>query len=439
MLPKVSIIGRPNVGKSTLFNRLASGGQRALTVDRPGMTRDRKYATVSWEGIHFEIIDTGGFVVGSKESMLEKIKDQVDRAMDESELFLFLTDVKDGYTVLDQEIYHYIRAVAKPIIMVVNKVDSEKWLPHINDFFKNGCQIILPVSAEHKRGIEELLEQLTGMLSTRVSAMEETPVAAKICVIGRPNVGKSSLINRLIADERLIVSEMPGTTRDAVDIALNYNKQRYVIVDTAGLRKKWKGKEITEDLSARMAVQSIKRADIAFLVIDAFSGITSQDAAIGGLSRKFGKGLIILVNKWDLVTKDSGTINEFEKERMEKMKFLSFAPCLYVSAKTGLRVSRIMAEVEKITGTLTKRVPTPELNHFLRDMGGRGAESAMKVQYIVQAGVKPPHFILFSSSRAKIPMHYLRFISHRIHEKFEFYGTPLVVSVKTKRGRQTTA
>ena len=427
------------MGKSTLFNRLAGQGRKALTVDRPGMTRDRKYATVSWSGVYFEIIDTGGFVVKPKESMLLKIKAQVDRAMEESDLFLFLTDVREGYTVLDQEIYSYIRALAKPIIGVVNKVDTDKWMTEISDFFRNGCPAVLPISAENIRGIDELLDRIIEILPRKVESIESVKVAAKICVIGRPNVGKSSLVNRLIADDRLIVSATPGTTRDSVDIDFNFKKKCYRIVDTAGLRKKRRGREITEELCYRMAIRSIKKADIALLVIDAADGITSQDTAIGGLSHQHGKGLVILMNKWDLPVKDTHTMTEFEKERQEKMKFLSFAPSLYVSAKTGLRISKIMGLVEQIVASQCRRIPTPQLNAFLKNMHNAGNGTAGKIQYITQTGIKPPHFVLFTNRRSKLPMNYIRFIRNQICEHFNFFGTPLMLSVKTRKGKQTTA
>lgn len=444
--PLVAIIGRPNVGKSTLFNRL-TGSRKAIVGDEPGITRDRMYGEVDWKAKTFRLVDTGGIVPDDDAIIPANIFKQASHAINESKAIIWVVDSRAGITPLDEELAVLLRNTGKPIFIAANKVESKRVEEEAGEFYRFGYELT-PVSAEHGTGVGDLLDEVFGVLE-----FEDLPEAAKeneikLAIIGRPNVGKSSLLNNILGEERVIVSPIAGTTRDAIDTHLTVDDQKYVLIDTAGIRRKGKTTEMAEKLSVIMAKKALERADVAVLMIDAVEGVTSLDANIGGYAVDSGCSIIIAVNKWDAVEeKETNTIYEFERGLRRQMKFLDWAPVVTISALTGQRVTKILPLVAKAYEARNLRVPTSRLNSFFeasvsQPKGGsapapvKGGFSRLKVQFLTQAGIRPPLFILFTSGgKAGLHFSYLRYIENRLREEFEFFATPirLIERHKTKK------
>lgn len=361
----VAIVGRPNVGKSTLFNRLY-GRSRAIVIDEPGATRDRNYAVCTWLDKSFTLIDTGGFEPATTEKILRQMREQSQLAIEESDIILFLMDVKQGLTPSDREIARILRETEKPVFYVVNKVDGPRHENLAYEFHELGIDQIYTISAQHGVGVSDLMDDLAVYLPETVVPAEEQEERIKIAVIGKPNVGKSSLVNKILGFERTIVNDIPGTTRDAIDTPFTVNGKPYTLIDTAGIRRKSRVSLVLEKYSVIQAMKTLDRCDIALHLIDAQEGITEQDAKIAGLALERGVATILLVNKWDLVEKDNSTVGQYVKDIKDQLKFLDFAPILFVSAVTGQRIHRIFETVEQVYAEATKRVNTGELNRAMR-------------------------------------------------------------------------
>ena len=427
--PVVAIVGRPNVGKSTLFNVLA-GDKISIVKDTPGVTRDRIYADVSWLDNDFTIIDTGGIEPDSGDVILSQMREQAQIAIDTADVIIFITDVHQGLVDSDSEVADMLRRSHKPVILVVNKVDSfEKMMPDVYEFYNLGIGEPFPISAVNKLGFGEVLDEVVSHFPEG-SDTDEEDERPKVAIIGKPNVGKSSIINKLVGKNRVIVSDIAGTTRDAIDTAIKYNGKEYVFIDTAGLRRKSKIKEDLERFSIIRTVAAVERADIAILVIDATEGVTEQDAKIAGIAHERGKGIIIAVNKWDDIEKNDKTIYEFTNKIKDTLAFMSYAEIIFVSAKTGQRLNKIYELVDHIVDAQTMRIPTGVLNEILTeavamkqppsDKGKR-----LKIYYMTQVSVKPPTFVMFVNDVALTHFSYTRYIENRIRESFGFRGTSI--------------
>ena len=427
--PIVAVVGRPNVGKSTLFNSLC--GQRiSIVKDTPGVTRDRIYAEVSWLNHNFTLIDTGGIEPDTGDIILSQMREQAEIAIETADVIIFMTDVKQGLVDSDSKVADMLRRSHKPVILVVNKVDSfEKMMPDVYEFYDLGIGEPFPISAVNKLGFGEVLDEVVSHFPEGSDTDEEDD-RPKVAIIGKPNVGKSSIINKLVGKNRVIVSDIAGTTRDAIDTAIKYNGKEYVFIDTAGLRRKSKIKEDLERFSIIRTVAAVERADIAILVIDATEGVTEQDAKIAGIAHERGKGIIIAVNKWDDIEKNDKTIYEFTNKIKDTLAFMSYAEIIFVSAKTGQRLNKIYELVDHIVDAQTMRIPTGVLNEILTeavamkqppsDKGKR-----LKIYYMTQVSVKPPTFVMFVNDVALTHFSYTRYIENRIRESFGFRGTSI--------------
>lgn len=445
--PLVAIIGRPNVGKSTLFNRL-TGSRKAIVGDAPGITRDRMFGEVEWKARTFRLVDTGGIVPDDEAVIPANIFKQASFAIDESAAIIWVLDSRAGITPLDEELGVLLRNTGKPVIIAANKVESKTVENEAGEFYKFGFELS-PISSEHGTGVGDLLDMVFDHLEFEDVGEEQASTEIKLAIIGRPNVGKSSLLNKLLGEERVIVSPIPGTTRDAIDTHLTVDGRDYLLIDTAGIRRKGKTTEMAEKLSVIMAKKSLERADVAILVIDAVEGVTNLDANIAGYAVDSGCSVIIAVNKWDAVEeKETNTIYEFERSLRMAMKFLDWAPIVTASALTGQRVTKILPLVADAYEARNQRIQTSRLNRFFEDMisqpkGGtapapvKGGFSRLKVQFLTQAGIRPPLFILFTSGgKAGLHFSYLRYVENRLREEFGFFATPirLVERHKPKRG-----
>ena len=464
--PLVAIIGRPNVGKSTLFNRL-TGTRKAIVGDEPGITRDRIYGEVEWRGETFELVDTGGIVPDDDAIIPAKIFKQAGFAIEKAEAIVWVVDARAGVTPLDEEIAVLLRSLSKPIFIAANKAESKKVEDEAGEFYQFGFELT-PVSAEHGTGVGDLLDKLADTLgaaggnpsdSEGVEAEENTgddtlPIGrdsafddeVKLAIIGRPNVGKSSLLNQLLGEERVIVSPIAGTTRDAIDTRLEADGRKFLLIDTAGIRRKGKTTEMAEKLSVIMAKKALERADVAILVIDAVEGVTNLDANIAGYAVDSGCSVIIAVNKWDAVEeKETNTIYRFEDSLRQQMKFLDWAPVVTISALTGQRLTKVLPLVVKAYDARKHRVPTSQLNKFFEEnisqpRGGtapapvKGGVSRLRVKYITQGGTRPPLFVLFTAGGSKGGLHfsYLRYVENRLRDEFGFYATPIRIKERRK-------
>lgn len=448
----VAIVGRPNVGKSTLFNRLI-GERRAIVGDEPGITRDRIYGEVDWAGHRFNLVDTGGIVPDDDAVIPANIFRQAGRAIEESQLLIWVVDARRGITQLDQELAQLLRSSGKPVIVAANKIDSSKLEAESTEFYQFGFEEVIPVSAEQGIGVGELLDGVVELLDqTRIHPDEnesEEPREIRLAIVGRPNVGKSSLLNRLLGEERVIVSPVAGTTRDAIDTVLQSGAQTFRIIDTAGIRRKGKTDEMAEKLSVIMARKSLERADVAIVVIDAEEGATGLDATIAGYAVDSGCSVIIAVNKWDAVRdKETNTASEFEATLRSRMKFLEWAPVITLSALTGQRVERILPLVQKANEARNFRVPTSQLNDFFekaiaQPRGGvapapaKGGVSRLRVQYLTQAGIRPPTFVVFTAGgKPGLHFSYERYLQNQLRKEFEFFATPLRIIEKHKKRKK---
>ncbi|HEX8735440.1 MAG TPA: ribosome biogenesis GTPase Der [Pyrinomonadaceae bacterium] len=435
--PLVAIIGRPNVGKSTLFNRL-TGSRKSIVGDEPGITRDRIYGEVEWKAKKFELVDTGGIVPDDEAIIPANIFKQASFAINQAQAIIWVLDARAGAIPLDEEIGIMLRNIGKPVFIAANKSESRKIEEESAEFYKFGFGLV-PVSAEHGNGIGDLLDEVFDVLEFPEESEEDEQKEIKLAIIGRPNVGKSSLLNKILGEERVIVSPIAGTTRDAIDTELTVDNQKFLLIDTAGIRRKGKTTEMAEKLSVIMARKSLERADVAILIIDAVEGVTNLDANIAGYAVEEGCSVIIAVNKWDAVEeKETNTIYEFEREVRREMKFLDFAPIVTISALTGQRVQKILPLVAQANEARNLRIQTSKLNQFFEDnitqpKGGgapapvKGGFSRLHVQFITQAGIRPPLFILFTSGGGKAGLHfsYMRYIENRLREEFDFFATPI--------------
>lgn len=445
----MAVIGRPNVGKSTLFNRL-TGSRKSIVGDEPGITRDRIYGEVEWKARTFALVDTGGIVPDDEAIIPANIFKQASFAIEEAQAIIWVADSRAGVTPLDEELAVLLRNTGKPIFIAANKAESRKIEEEAAEFYQFGFNLI-PISAEHGNGVGDLLDEVFEVLEFEEETDEEEQKDIKLAIIGRPNVGKSSLLNKILGEERVIVSPIAGTTRDAIDTNLTVDGQNFVLIDTAGIRRKGKTTEMAEKLSVIMARKSLERADVAIMVIDAVEGVTSLDANIAGYAVESGCSVIIAVNKWDaLDEKETNTIYRFEDDLRQKMKFLDWAPMITISALSGQRVEKILPLVVKANEARNLRVPTSRLNEFFEQAisqpkGGtapapvKGGFSRLKVQYITQAGMRPPLFILFTSGGSKAGLHfsYLRYVENRLREEFAFFATPVRLKEKHKGGKKS--
>ena len=435
--PVVAIVGRPNVGKSTLFNALA-GDKISIVQDTPGVTRDRIYADVSWLNYNFTIVDTGGIEPESNDIILKRMREQAEIAIETADVIIFLTDVRQGLVDADGKVADMLRRSKKPVVLVVNKVDSfEKFMPDVYEFYNLGIGDPIPVSAASQLGIGDMLDEVAAHFDE--SALDETEdERPRIAIIGKPNVGKSSIINKLLGEERVIVSDIAGTTRDAIDTAIERNGTEYVFIDTAGLRKKNKIKEEIERYSIIRTVSAVERCDIAVLVIDATEGVTEQDAKIAGIAHERGKGMIIAVNKWDAVEKDDKTIYKFTNDIREKLAYMPYAELLFISAETGQRLPKLFEMIDSVIENHTLRIATGVVNEILAeavalnppptDKGKR-----LRLFYITQVSVKPPTFVIFVNDKELMHFSYTRYIENKIREAFGFRGTPLKFIIRERK------
>ncbi len=442
VLPTVVILGRPNVGKSTLFNKL-TGTRRSIVGDEPGITRDRIYGRAEWLDREFRLVDTGGIIPDEKEFIPANILRQARAALEESSLILLVVDARAGITPLDEELAVLARSIAKPVFVAANKVDTAKLEADAMEFERWGFAGVFPVSAEHGNGLGDLLDAALEILPAPQTVEEETREIS-LSIVGRPNVGKSSMVNRLTGAERVIVSPIPGTTRDAIDTEIEYEGTLFRLIDTAGIRRKGKTELMAEKLSVIMARRHLERADVAILLIDAVEGPTALDATIGGYAHEAGASLIIGVNKWDAVEKDTYTTLEYERRIREMMKFADYAPIVFISAKTGQRVTKLLELARRAYEERGKRVSTAELNRFFernlqQPRATTPSRHPLRVLYITQATTRPPTFVLFTSSRsprAKLHFSYERYIENRLREEFEFFATPIRIKQRRKKGEQ---
>ncbi len=434
----VAIVGRPNVGKSTLFNALA-GERISIVEETPGVTRDRIYANVSWLDRDFTLIDTGGIEPESKDILLSQMREQAQAAIDTADVILFMTDAKQGVTDDDEKIADLLRRSRKPVILVVNKVDHfEKYMPDVYEFYSLGMGDPVPISAASRLGLGDMLDQVIACFPDRTEE-EEEDTRPRVAIVGKPNVGKSSIINKLLGQQRLIVSESPGTTRDAVDTDVIYEGREYVFIDTAGLRRKSRIKEELERYSIIRAVSAIERADVVLLVIDAVEGITEQDAKIAGIAHDRGKGSVIVVNKWDAVEeKTDKSTREYEQQIREVLSFMSYAEIVFVSALTGQRLPKIFDKIDTVIQNQNLRIPTGILNEILADAVAMQQPPTdkgrpLKLYYITQVGVKPPTFVIFVNDKSMMHFSYTRYIENQIRKSFGFKGTPLKFIIRERK------
>ncbi len=438
--PIVAIVGRPNVGKSTLFNALA-GEKISIVKDYPGVTRDRIYADITWLNYQFTMIDTGGIEPESKDLMLKHMRAQAEIAIETADVILFITDVRQGVVDSDFKVADMLRKSGKPVILVVNKVDSfEKFMPDVYEFYNLGIGDPVPVSAASRLGMGDMLDEVAKHFP-QGAAEEEEDERPRVAIVGKPNVGKSSIINRLVGEERVIVSDIAGTTRDAIDTAIKWQDKEYVFIDTAGLRRKNKIKEELERYSIIRTVTAVERADVVIVVIDASEGVTEQDAKIAGIAHERGKGIIVAVNKWDSIEKNDKTIYEHTKRIREILSFMPYAEIVFISAKTGQRVNKIFDVMDVVIQNHALRIATGVLNEILMeavamqqppsDKGKR-----LKLYYITQVAIKPPTFVIFVNDKQLMHYSYTRYIENKIRDAFGFSGTSLKFIIRERKEKE---
>ena len=447
--PLVAVVGRPNVGKSTLFNRL-TGSRRSIVGDQPGITRDRIYGEVEWRAKSFALVDTGGIVPDDEAIIPANIFKQADFAISEAQAILWVVDVRAGITPLDEELAIHLRNVGKPVYIAANKAESKMTEDDASEFYKFGFEV-MAISAEHGSNVGDLLDVLYDALEFSDDEIDVDTSAIKLAIIGRPNVGKSSILNKLLGEERVIVSPIAGTTRDAIDTKCMLEEQEFLVIDTAGIRRKGKTTEMAEKLSVIMARKALERADVALLVVDAVEGVTNLDAHIAGYAIDSGCSVIAVINKWDLIEdKDTGSVSEFERGFRYKMKFLDWAPIVTTSAISGQRVDRLLPLVERANQARNLRIKTSQLNSFFEDAvlkpkGGGGVApgkhggSRLNVKFLTQAGIRPPMFVLFTAGgRGKGGLHfsYLRYIENQLRDTFDFFASPIRLKERHKNAKK---
>jgi GTP-binding protein len=462
-LPRVVILGRPNVGKSTLFNRIC-GRRRALVGNEPGMTRDRLYAPAEWLARKFEVVDTGGMIPAEKDLMASEIFRQAQTAIDEAAQLVLVVDAREGIVPLDEELAQLLRRTGKPLALAVNKIDTAQHSPLAAEFHRLGIEPIFPLSAEHGLGVDDLLDHLTaGLAPGAVGAVgagpdlaedrpsglaehrrEEEPELGEhrdrgvtsVAIIGRPNVGKSTLLNRLLNQERSIVTPLPGTTRDAVDAEFERDGLHFRFVDTAGIRRKGKTKLLAEKLSVIQARKHLERADVALLMLDAPAGVTALDTHIGGYAHQSRRSVVIVVNKWDALRKGLTTTHDYTQLVRRRMKYLDYAPIVFISALKGQRLGALLRTITQVAEARQQRIGTAEMNRFLKEVDFERATAPAgrptRVYYLTQAGVAPPTFVAFTNRPGKLHFAFQRFLENRIRERFGFQGSPIVIKNKSK-------
>ena len=438
--PVVAIVGRPNVGKSTLFNALA-GEKISIVKDTPGVTRDRIYADVTWLDKTFTMIDTGGIEPDSSDIILSQMREQAQIAIDTADVIIIITDVHQGLVDSDAKVADMLRRSGKPVVLVVNKVDSiQKFMMDVYEFYNLGIGEPIPISAANRMGLGDMLDEVAKHFPEDADTDEEDEIP-RIAIVGKPNVGKSSLVNKLLGEDRVIVSDIAGTTRDAIDTDIKYNGREYVFIDTAGLRRKNKIKEELERYSIIRAVTAVERADVVIIVIDATEGVTEQDAKIAGIAHERGKGIIIAVNKWDAIEKDDKTIYKHTEKIRQILSFMPYAEILFISAKTGQRTGRIFETIDVVLENNSMRVATGVLNEIMAeavamqqpptDKGKR-----LKLYYITQAAVKPPTFVIFVNDKNLMHFSYTRYIENKVREAFGFKGTALKFIIRERKDKE---
>ncbi|MFO7952400.1 MAG: ribosome biogenesis GTPase Der [Bacillota bacterium] len=443
----VAIVGRPNVGKSTLFNRLIAS-RTAIEEKVPGVTRDRLYGVTEWRDRNLVVVDTGGITFGKQDPLTTRVQHQINLAIEEARVIIFLLDGREGLTALDEDICNMLRRSGKPVLPVVNKLDSYEAETNRFIFYSLGFGEPLSISAEHGRGTGDLLDAILGHLPDNLGEDSHLEDAVKVAVIGRPNVGKSSLINFMLGKERVVVNHTPGTTRDAVDTYFNYKGQPYVLIDTAGMRRKSKVKDSIEYYSVLRSLKAVQRADLALLLIDAEAGITEQDQKLAGYVNEIGKGLILTVNKWDLFKGGGRAHGQVPEKNMQDFindlhryfNFVDYAPSVFVSAKTGWRLDKLFPLIMKTWQEQHKRVPTALLNELLEDALSVNPPPTVKgkqvrIYYTTQPSIKPPTFVFFANAPELIHFSYKRYLENRLREAFDFSGTPLVIKFKKRQRR----
>ena len=437
--PVVAVVGRPNVGKSTLFNALA-GERISIVKDTPGVTRDRIYADVNWLDYHFTMIDTGGIEPDSRDVILSQMREQAEIAIATADVIIFLTDVRQGLQDSDSKVADMLRRSGKPVVLVVNKVDSfEKFMPDVYEFYNLGIGDPFPISAASMLGLGDMLDEVVKHFPDYAKDEEEDE-RPKVAIIGKPNVGKSSLINKLAQEDRVIVSDIAGTTRDAIDTDITYDGKEYVFIDTAGLRRKNKIKEELERYSIIRTVTAVERADVVLVVIDATQGVTEQDAKVAGIAHERGKGVIIVVNKWDAIEKNDKTMREYENEVRRVLSFMPYAEIMYVSAVTGQRLPKMFDMIDMVIENQTLRVATGVLNEILMEATAMQQPPSdkgkrLKIYYMTQVAVKPPSFVIFVNDKELMHFSYQRYLENKIRESFGFKGTSLKFFVRERKER----
>ncbi|MCR5429784.1 MAG: ribosome biogenesis GTPase Der [Eubacterium sp.] len=435
--PIVAIVGRPNVGKSTLFNALA-GEMISIVKDTPGVTRDRIYANIDWTGHQFTMIDTGGIEPDSNDIILKQMREQAQIAIDTADVIIFMTDIKQGLVDADSKVADMLRRSGKPVVLVVNKVDNfQKMEADVYEFYNLGIGDPYPISSANKSGFGDMLDQVVAHFKN-LEDFDEDDGTPKVAIIGKPNVGKSSIINKLAGNNRAIVSDIAGTTRDAIDTKLEFEGKEYIFIDTAGMRRKSKVKEDIERYSVIRAVTAVERADVVIVVIDAVEGITEQDAKIAGIAHDNGKGIIVAVNKWDAIEKTDKTVYKYKDNIKNILSFMPYAEVIFISAKTGQRFNKIFEAIDVVISNATLRIETGTLNQIMAeavalqqppsDKGRR-----LKLLYITQVGVKPPTFVIFVNDKQLMHFSYTRYIENKIREAFGFTGTPLKFIIRERK------
>lgn len=435
MKPTVAIVGRPNVGKSTLFNRLI-GERRAIVDDTPGVTRDRIMGESEWRGIDFNVIDTGGIEPYAEDIILKQMRRQAQFAIDMSDVIIFMVDGKTGLTDADKEVANMLRKSKKPIVLAVNKVDNLEQSSAIYEFYELGLSSPIAMSAEHGSGVGDVLDAVVNYLNkVGIKKIEDNSI--KVCIIGKPNTGKSSLVNYILGEERLIVSDIPGTTRDAIDSKVEFEGTAITLIDTAGLRRKSRIYDDIEKYSMLRTISAIERSDICIILIDGTESVSEQDAKIAGYAYEAGKGCIIAVNKWDVVEKDEKTADEFKKQINEKISFIPFAPILFISAKTGFKVQKLLETVIYVYSNYTRRITTGQINDVLAEAttiyqppSDKGRQ--LKIYYMTQVGEKPPKMAIFVNSKNLFHFSYQRYIENYLRKTFDFTGVPIIFLIREK-------
>jgi len=438
MKPLVAIVGRPNVGKSTLFNRLTKT-RDAIVHNMPGVTRDRNYGEVDWYGKLFTLIDTGGFEPVSEDKILVQMREQAQLAMEEADSIIFLMDGKDGLLPSDEVVREMLRRVKKPVFYVVNKIDGESQEDSAIDFYRLGIESYYTISAEHNRGVYDLMVEVVSHFPD-IERKEDADLT-RVSIIGRPNVGKSSLVNRLLGTERLVVSDLPGTTRDSIDSLLEIEDRKYLLIDTAGIRRKSKVSERLEKYTIIKALSSIDRSDVVIILIDASEGVTEQDVKVAGYAHEKGKGCIVAVNKWDLIKKDNSTIGKYVDQIKMDLKYMDYAPIIFISALTGQRAVKVLKLVNEVAGEALKRVSTAELNRVIKEAEKRHHPPShqgkfVRFYYSSQVSVSPPTFVIFTNHPDGIHFSYERYLENKIRSAFGFDGTPMRLLFKERSGRK---